>query len=73
MSEAGLLVLLSKYSHAAALARNVDRARLFPVLRRLECDGYVIRHCDVYRLTGRGRRALAFQRALDRTVARALS
>jgi DNA-binding PadR family transcriptional regulator len=71
MSETGLLVLLAGSPRIAALARSVERPRLFPALQRLERNGYVMRRRDGYRLTSRGRRELEIQLALARTVARA--
>ena len=73
MSEAALLALLARSPSPSALARQVESALLFPLLRRLEGRGYLIRRAGAYRLTHRGRHELELARALRRATARALT
>jgi len=70
MSETGLLVLVSRYPHQAALARRAG-AMLFPELERLRREGLVTGRGGRYRLTRRGRSELELRRALGRAIARA--
>jgi DNA-binding PadR family transcriptional regulator len=72
MAESALLRLLSRYPHPTALARIVGPP-LYPLVARLESAGLVTRRRGLYRLTVRGRRELALDRALQRSVARGLS
>jgi DNA-binding PadR family transcriptional regulator len=72
MAEGFLLALVARYPHPVALARRVGGAALVPGLRRLERAGLVARRRGLYLVTERGRRELEFQRALCRTVVRAL-
>jgi DNA-binding PadR family transcriptional regulator len=67
MSEGRLFVLVDRYPQPVALARRVG-ATLFPALRRLEADGLVTTRHGLYRVTLRGHRELALQRALVRAV-----
>jgi len=73
MSEPALLALVARSSSPSALARQVENALLFPLLRRLEGRGYVLRRGGTYRLTSRGRRELELARALRLATARALA
>lgn len=66
MPEARLLWLVSRYSNRTALARKVQDGSLFPGLRSLECLGLVTYRRDRYRLTRRGRDALAMTYAIAR-------
>ena len=72
MPEAVLLRLLSWYPHPVALAR-IAGAPTFPALARLERAGLVTRRRGLYRLTARGRKELALDSALRRSVARGLT
>jgi hypothetical protein len=73
MSEAQLLVLVTKYGHPRALARHARDGSVFAALRRLEGRGYVTRAHGQFRLTGRGRDELAATQVLMRLVARTRS
>jgi DNA-binding PadR family transcriptional regulator len=64
MPELAVLALVSRYSHPAALARRARSAVFFPTLRRLERQGLVTGHRDVYRLTRLGKHELELQLAL---------
>jgi DNA-binding PadR family transcriptional regulator len=71
MSEARLLLLVSKYPHRTAVARKVQDGAVFPGLRSLECRGFVKRYRDQYQLTRRGRDELATACAIAQLVSRA--
>jgi DNA-binding PadR family transcriptional regulator len=73
MSQAAVLCLLVRFPHPAALARCAGDGGVFAALRRLEQDGLVTRRRGLYRITTRGRRELALDRALRRAVDRALA
>ena len=68
MSEARLLSLLERNSHAAALARATRDGQLLPRLRRMEAEGLVWRRGSIYRLTRIGRDELDATRLLTRLV-----
>jgi len=72
MSEAAVLSLLACHPHPAAAARRAAGAPFHPVLRRLERNGLVARRGGLYRLTAAGKRELALERALRRSILRAL-
>ena len=71
MSEAALLSLISRYPHPVAIARRVGAPSLQPGLRRLEERGFLTRRDGLYRVTDRGRTALAFRRSLQAALERA--
>ena len=64
MSEAGLLSLVVRYPHPAALGRRVGDGSVFGELRELEARGLVTRRRGLYRLTRRGAGELAITRAI---------
>jgi hypothetical protein len=72
MPEPALLALLLRYPNAVAIARRVSAATLHEGIRRLERAGMVVGGRGIYRVTGRGRAALAFHEALRCAVRRAL-
>ena len=67
MSEAALLVLITRYPDRTALARR-GREALFPALRRLEADGLVTCCHGLYRLTRHARSELELRRLLLRAA-----
>ena len=67
MSEAALLVLITRYPDRTALARRVGEA-LFPALRRLEADGLVTCCHGLYRLTRHAQSELELRRLLLRAA-----
>ncbi len=71
MSEATLLSLILRYPHPVAIARRVSAMSLRPGLERLEERGFLTRRDGLYRVTDRGRRALAFRRSLQAALERA--
>src|SRR6476659_4759554 len=71
MSEARLLLLVSKYPHRTAVARKAKDGSVFTGVRSLERRGFVKRYRDQYRLTRRGRDELATARAIAKLVCRA--
>jgi len=71
MSEARLLMLVTRYPHPKALARRARDGWVFAALRSLESRGLVWRQHGQYRLTRRGRDELTMGRALARLLVRA--
>ncbi len=69
MSEARLLTLVGRYPHPVALVRRACDGDIFGALRELEARGLVTRRREVYRLTRRGARELAFARSLAHLLA----
>jgi hypothetical protein len=73
MSESVLLSLLMRYPHPVAIARRVRAPVLREGLEHFEKAGLVVRRGGLYRVTDRGRRALALDHAVQRSVQRALT
>jgi hypothetical protein len=69
MSETLVLVLVARYPDPRALARRAGE-KLFPLLERLEHEGFVTTRRGLYLVTRRGRKELALRLALARTIAR---
>ncbi len=70
MSEAALLSLISRYPHPVAIARRVSAPGLQVGVRRLEERGFLNRRDGLYRVTDRGRTALAFRQSLHAALER---
>jgi DNA-binding MarR family transcriptional regulator len=70
MSEAQVLLLVTRYPHPRAFARHARDRSVFEALRRLEGRGFVTRQHGQVRLTRDGRDELAMMQALIRLVAK---